>query len=206
MSPPIRVWGACRTLAIRARPTTKPIQGSIALAATVSKRSLATDGGKSAGPSGSDVEAMLQAAVTGGVLKAHGLAGGLTPAQEQTLYEEGIIKPAATGSQALDEMTAIATGLHLRGLAGGGAALEMPMPLEVRQRRRIAFQWILETVNKKPSMGSGRNQFAHRLASEIIAVVEGRSGVWDKRQQVHKLATAARANLTNKKKAKSKKG
>lgn len=80
------------------------------------------------------------------------------------------------------------------------------MPLEVRQRRRIAFQWILETVNKKPSMGSGRNQFAHRLASEIIAVVEGRSGVWDKRQQVHKLATAARANLANKKKAKSKKG
>jgi small subunit ribosomal protein S7 len=94
---------------------------------------------------------------------------------------------------------------HLRGLAGGGAALEMPMPLEVRQRRRIAFLWILEAVNKKPSMGSGRNQFAHRLASEIIAVVEGRSGVWEKRQQVHKIATAARANLSNKRKAKSKK-
>lgn len=91
---------------------------------------------------------------------------------------------------------------HLRGIAGGGATLEMPMPLEVRQRRRIAFQWILDAVTKKPSMGSGRDQFAHRLASEIIAVVEGRSAVWDKRGQVHKVATAARANLTNKKKRK----
>lgn len=91
---------------------------------------------------------------------------------------------------------------HLRGIAGGGATLEMPMPLEVRQRRRIAFLWILDAVSKKPSMGSGRDQFAHRLASEIIAVVEGRSAVWDKRGQVHKLATAARANLANKKKRK----
>lgn len=88
---------------------------------------------------------------------------------------------------------------HMRGLAGGGATLEIPMPLEVRQRRRIAFQWILDAVTKKPSMGSGREQFAHRLASEIIAVVEGRSAVWDKRGNVHRIATAARANLANKK-------
>lgn len=137
MSPPIRVWGACRTLAIRARPT-KPIQGSIALATTVSKRSLATDGGKSAGPSGSDVEAMLQAGVTGGVLKAHGLEGGLTPAQEQTLYEEGIIKPAATGSQALDQMTAIATGLSVAGEGEGHkfSLPDLPLPWDMQMKSR----------------------------------------------------------------------
>jgi small subunit ribosomal protein S7 len=80
-------------------------------------------------------------------------------------------------------------------LAGGGRALEIPTPLGLRQRRRIAFQWILDVIDKKPSMGSGRKQLPHRLAEEIIAVVEGRSSVWDKRKLVHKQGTSARANL-----------
>ncbi|OAQ99057.1 hypothetical protein LLEC1_02875 [Akanthomyces lecanii] len=43
--------------------------------------------------------------------------------------------------------------------------------------------------------GSGRTQFAHRLADEIIAVVEGRSSVWEKRKLIHKQGTTARANV-----------
>jgi small subunit ribosomal protein S7 len=39
--------------------------------------------------------------------------------------------------------------------------------------------------------------FAHRFASEIVSVMEGRSAVWDRRQNQHKLATAARANLNH---------
>ncbi|KAJ2975023.1 hypothetical protein NQ176_g5747 [Zarea fungicola] len=64
-----------------------------------------------------------------------------------------------------------------------------------QRRRRRAFTWILEAVEKKPSKGSGRTQFAHRLAEEIIAVVEGRSSVWDKRKLTHKQGTTARANV-----------
>lgn len=85
--------------------------------------------------------------------------------------------------------------MYLKGKAGGGAALDVPEPLSERVRRRMAFNWILEAVNKKPSRGSGRNQFASRVADEIIAVAEGRSPVWDRRQTLHKLGTAARANL-----------
>ena len=59
------------------------------------------------------------------------------------------------------------------------------------------MMWILDIVEKKPSRGSGRGMFANRFAEEIIAVIEGRSKVWEKRQQVHKLGTAARANLTH---------
>lgn len=84
---------------------------------------------------------------------------------------------------------------RIKGGAGGGMALEVPQPLAVRQRRRQAFLWILDVVAKKPSMGSGRTQLAHRIASEIIAVAEGRSSVWEKRQMIHKLGTAARANI-----------
>lgn len=85
--------------------------------------------------------------------------------------------------------------MHLAGQAGGGRALPVPRPIVARQRRRQAFVWLLEVVNKKPSRGSGRNQFPHRVAEEIVAIVEGRSSLWEKRHAVHKMATAARINV-----------
>lgn len=106
---------------------------------------------------------------------------------------------------AIDSVAPLLRVKNVAGAAGGGRALELPTPLSVRQRRRVAFQWILDVVNKKPSKGSGRKQFAHRIAEEIVAVIEGRSGVWDKRKTVHKLGTAARANVgSNKLKVKKK--
>ncbi|KAL7788841.1 ribosomal protein S7 domain-containing protein [Trichoderma afarasin] len=107
---------------------------------------------------------------------------------------------------AIDSVAPLLKVRNIAGAGGGGRALELPVPLAVRQRRRMAFQWILDVINKKPSKGSGRNQFAHRIAEEIIAVVEGRSSVWEKRKLVHKLGTAARANVgSNKLKTKKKK-
>ncbi|KAL8674729.1 MAG: hypothetical protein Q9168_000887 [Polycauliona sp. 1 TL-2023] len=82
-----------------------------------------------------------------------------------------------------------------KGMAGGGVALQMPVPLALRQRRRQAVMWILDSASKKPSRGSGRGGFAQKVAEEVIAIVEGRSGVWDRRGGVHKLAVSARANL-----------
>jgi small subunit ribosomal protein S7 len=81
------------------------------------------------------------------------------------------------------------------GMAGSGKKLEVPAPLALRQRRRTAFQWILDVVEKKKSKGSGRTMFPHRVAEEIVAIMEGRSSVWDKRNLVHRQGTAARANL-----------
>ncbi|KAL8659905.1 MAG: hypothetical protein Q9226_000199 [Calogaya cf. arnoldii] len=82
-----------------------------------------------------------------------------------------------------------------KGMAGGGAALQMPVPLALRQRRRVAVTWILDSASKKPGRGSGRGGFAQKVAEEVIAIVEGRSGVWDRRGGIHKLAVSARANL-----------
>lgn len=83
------------------------------------------------------------------------------------------------------------------GLAGGGKALEVPVPISRRARRRTAFMWIMDTVEKKTSMGSGKKMLAHRIGEEIVAVVEGRSSVWDKRNQLHKTGTSVRANLNS---------
>jgi small subunit ribosomal protein S7 len=106
------------------------------------------------------------------------------------------LNPTLYLTLAVDSVAPLVKIMRISGGAGGGRALEIPSPLPVRQRRRQAFLWILDSVNKKPSVGSGRTQLAHRIASEIIAVVEGRSSVWDKRQTIHKQGTGARSNLT----------
>ena len=82
-----------------------------------------------------------------------------------------------------------------RGAAGGGVALQIPVPLGLRQRRRQAFQWIMDAASKKRSHGSGKGQFAQKVADEIIGVVEGKSGVWERRTSLHKLGIMARSNL-----------
>ncbi|KAF6803810.1 37S ribosomal protein S7, mitochondrial [Colletotrichum sojae] len=105
------------------------------------------------------------------------------------------LNPVLYLTLAVDSVAPLVKINRIPGGAGGGRPLELPHPLRLRQRRRTAFMWILDVVNKKPSKGSGRTQFAHRLSEEIIAVVEGRSSVWDKRLALHKQGTATRANL-----------
>ncbi|CAM1501974.1 Fc.00g039580.m01.CDS01 [Cosmosporella sp. VM-42] len=127
------------------------------------------------------------------------LLPGTPPAQHLPL------NPILYLTVAIDSVAPLLKIRNVAGAGGGGRALELPVPLAVRQRRRVAFKWILDVINKKPSKGSGRKQFPNRIAEEIVAVVEGRSSVWEKRKTVHKLGTAARANVgSNKLKVKKK--
>jgi small subunit ribosomal protein S7 len=82
-----------------------------------------------------------------------------------------------------------------KGAAGGGVALQIPVPLGQRQRRRAAVQWIMGAASKRRNVGSGKGSFAQRIAQELIAVVEGRSSIWERRNAIHKLGVAARANI-----------
>jgi small subunit ribosomal protein S7 len=108
------------------------------------------------------------------------------------------LDPIGYLSLAIDSVAPLLRIRQQKGAAGGGAALQIPVPLGLRQRRRQAVTWILDAANKKTSRGSGRGQFAQRFAEEIISVVEGRSNVWEKRQLVHKTGTSSRANLNYK--------
>jgi len=49
-------------------------------------------------------------------------------------------------------------------------------------------------VKNKPS-GGGNEALAKKIADEIISIVEGRSGVWTKRDLVHRTGITARANV-----------
>jgi small subunit ribosomal protein S7 len=96
---------------------------------------------------------------------------------------------------AIDSVAPLMRIRSQKGAAGGGVALQIPVPLGQRQRRRAAIEWIMANASKRRNVGSGKGSLAQRIAQEMIAVVEGRSTVWDRRNALHKLGVAARANI-----------
>ncbi|KAF4635347.1 hypothetical protein G7Y89_g2751 [Cudoniella acicularis] len=105
------------------------------------------------------------------------------------------LNPVGYLTLAIDSIAPLLRIRSQKGAAGGGNALQIPVPLGLRQRRRTAIQWILDASNKKRSRGSGKAQFAQRFAEEIISVVEGKSNAWERRMTLHKTGTSSRANL-----------
>ena len=105
------------------------------------------------------------------------------------------LNPVLYLTLAIDSVAPLLRIRSQKGAAGGGVALQIPIPLGLRQRRRQAVMWILDAASKRQSNGSGKGGFAKKVAEEIVSVVEGRSGVWDRRGGIHKLCIAARANL-----------
>ncbi|KAF1831519.1 30S ribosomal protein-like protein S7 [Decorospora gaudefroyi] len=105
------------------------------------------------------------------------------------------LNPIVYLTLAIDSVAPLMRIRSQRGAAGGGVALQIPVPLGQRQRRRAAIQWILGAAAKRVNMGSGKGSFAQRIAQELVNVVQGTSGIWDRRNAMHKLGVAARANI-----------
>ena len=106
------------------------------------------------------------------------------------------LNPVLYLTLAIDSVAPLMRIRSQKGAAGGGVALQIPVPLGIRQRRRTAVMWILDAASKKRSKGSGRSMFANKVADELIAIVEGKSAVWERRGGVHRLGVNARANLS----------
>lgn len=100
------------------------------------------------------------------------------------------LNPVLYLTLAIDSVAPLLRIRRQKGAAGGGVALEIPVPLGQRQRRRTAIQWILSAASRKKNKA-----FAQKVADELVGVVEGRSTVWDRRNAIHKQAVAARANV-----------
>lgn len=73
---------------------------------------------------------------------------------------------------------------------GVAKAAVIPVPLNQRQRNRIAWKWIVEGSEKRAS-----SDFAVRLGEELISVYKGNSSGYDKRDQIHKTAIAHRSYI-----------
>lgn len=105
------------------------------------------------------------------------------------------LNPALYLTLAIDSVAPLFRLRSQKGAAGGGVALQIPVPLGQRQRRRTAVEWILTAASRRKNKGSGKGGFAQRVAEELVSVVEGRSGVWERRNMVHKQGVAARSNI-----------
>ncbi|CCK69879.1 mitochondrial 37S ribosomal protein uS7m KNAG_0D01270 [Huiozyma naganishii CBS 8797] len=73
---------------------------------------------------------------------------------------------------------------------GVAKAAVIPVPLNQRQRHRIAWKWIMEGANGRVS-----SDFAVRLGEELVSVANGSSSGFDKRDQLHKTAIAHRSYI-----------
>ena len=120
---------------------------------------------------------------------ARALLPGAPPASQLPL------NPVLYLTLAIDSVAPLMRVRSQRGAAGGGVALQIPVPLGLKQRRRQAFMWILDAASKSRGRGSGNLRFPTKVANEITSIVEGRSALWDRRLAVHKLCTAARTNV-----------
>ncbi|KAI9145602.1 ribosomal protein S7 domain-containing protein, partial [Paraphysoderma sedebokerense] len=73
----------------------------------------------------------------------------------------------------------------------GSKVLQIPKALTERQKNRRGILWILEAAGKRSD-----KQFEKRLANEVLAVLDGSSGVIAKKQQIYKTALANRTNVS----------
>ncbi|KAJ3502787.1 hypothetical protein NLJ89_g8728 [Agrocybe chaxingu] len=75
---------------------------------------------------------------------------------------------------------------------GGGKTVFMPQALNERQRTRIGLKWIVEAVKAPGRQG---NTLAERMAREIVAILNGTSGVLKLKEEMHKVAMVNRGGL-----------
>ncbi|KAF7846090.1 hypothetical protein BT93_L5271 [Corymbia citriodora subsp. variegata] len=100
------------------------------------------------------------------------------------------LHPIAYLTTIIDSVAPLLKIRQMRGVAGGGQSLPVPTPMGIRQRRRQAIQWILGAAD-----GRRETKLSDRVAREFLSVAEGKSGVWERRAMVHRLAVSARSNI-----------
>lgn len=92
----------------------------------------------------------------------------------------------------IDSLAPLSKIRDQKGVVGGGQSLSIPVPLRVKQRRRTAVHWILDSAENNRD-----TYLADKIAKEIIKVANGTSSAWEKRAQAHRQAITARSKVRN---------
>ena len=100
------------------------------------------------------------------------------------------LSPVQYLTSVIDSIAPLVKIRQQKGIAGGGQSTPIPVPLRIKQRRRTAIKWILTAAE-----GRKETALADRVGKELLKVADGSSSVWEKRQQVHRLAVSARSNV-----------
>ena len=81
--------------------------------------------------------------------------------------------------------------LRMQSRKQGGKTMQVPIPLNARQSTRRAIMWIIEASRRRAD-----RSISHRLAVEMLAVLEGNSSVLSRKDEAHKIGTVNRANAS----------
>ncbi|KAJ2378498.1 hypothetical protein IW150_000755 [Coemansia sp. RSA 2607] len=89
-----------------------------------------------------------------------------------------------------DAIEGVAPLMDTRSARQGSKVIQVPRALNLRQRRRRAIVWLLESAARR-----NERQLHLRLSGEIQAIINGTSGVLEKKLQLHKTVLANRSNI-----------
>ncbi|KAJ3106161.1 hypothetical protein HDU97_006978 [Phlyctochytrium planicorne] len=96
--------------------------------------------------------------------------------------------PRAVLGEAMEKVQPL---IKVVGTKRGSKSVQVPKPLNEKQRRRIAILWIIQEASKRHK----RNSMGQRVGMELIAVLEGDSATLTKKSQMHKAALQNRSNI-----------
>jgi len=78
--------------------------------------------------------------------------------------------------------------LEVRSKRVGGASYQVPMQVNSRRQRSLAFRWILQSARSKKG-----KPMRERLASELMDAYNGQGGAMTTRENIHRMAEANKA-------------
>ncbi|WFD30296.1 hypothetical protein MSPP1_001313 [Malassezia sp. CBS 17886] len=81
--------------------------------------------------------------------------------------------------------------LRMQSRKQGGKTMQVPLPLNPRQSTRRAIVWIIDASRRRAD-----RSISHRLAVEVLAVLEGNSSVLTRKDEQHKVGMVNRANAS----------
>lgn len=120
--------------------------------------------------------------------------GKKTVAQKQ-IYKALEAIEAHTKRDALevldDVIRTVAPQMEVRSRRVGGAAYQVPVPVEPRRGFTLAVRWLIMEANKRAN--KQYHSFGEKLAAEMLDALEGQGGAVQRKLTLHRMADANKA-------------
>jgi len=98
-------------------------------------------------------------------------------------------KPAITAFE--EVLRAITPEMEVRSRRVGGAAYQVPMPVQMRRGSSLAVRWLVIEANKRSSREY--KTFAEKLLAEMLDALGNQGGSIERKQTSHRMADANKA-------------
>ncbi len=120
--------------------------------------------------------------------------GKKSVAQKQ-VYDALDLVSQQTKQKALDVfdevLRSVSPQMEVRSRRVGGAAYQVPVPVEPRRGFTLAVRWLIMEANKRAN--KQYHSFGEKLAAEMLDALEGQGGAVQRKLTLHRMADANKA-------------